>query len=402
MTLAAAWGLGLGPGLRLAADPYLLADPTLRVIRTGVGLPLQEVGLTLSAPPGVRAFSVEFTVGFASRESIEPASFLDSFSVFLSGKPLGGTGLLLTADAPGVVWLPPLPGGLTLAPTSTSQEPMAWPLTSEPTFAVQFAYRFRLSLPPTLPAGPLELRAQLFDNLDTRVSLGFIDDAVLMTDPFFLVESAASPQGPYALELSARHDPARQRFVVPHPDVARFFRLKADSGVTLRILEPTAQAWRFSYAFLAAPPVLESAPAPGGPWSVETRAVRDDARRTFTVPPEATGRFFRIAGPVRTRLGAPVDRGDRLELGYEFRPQVFSLQSSAEFCGPFADEQTARFETSAQTIELARPEPVRFFRLVQHNGATPPRVSEVQLQPEGWVVRYDFGPRVQPSALSLP
>jgi len=393
--------LAAGITLGLTAAPVLLVDPLLHPLQTGRGISLQNLSIALAPPAGILARSVEFTVGFASAESPGPATFLDSLSVFLQGSLPANTAFLLTADAPGFVWQPPLPGGLTPDPISLRSIEVPWPLPPESSPGDYHAYRVTFELPPALQSGPLELRLSLFDNLILRESLGFIDDVVVRTDPFLLVESAASVLGPYAIEPSARHDLVRHEFVLPRPETARFFRLQADSAVTLRILAPTSRNWRFTYEFPAAVPVLESSATPGGPYTVETRAVLDESRRLFRLPTVAANRFFRLRGAVRTRLEMPQIRGDQIELGYRFNPSVFSLQSSAQYCGPFANEDSARFNLTTQAIELSRDETLRFFRLAQPPGSPRAILQELRNTPESWVLRYDPAP-VKPVMTAVP
>lgn len=393
--------LGVVLALGVPAAPYSLGDPELHRLQTGLGISLQNWSVSLAPPAGVQARSVEFTVGFASAEPPQPATFLDSFSVFLRSSPPTATALLVTADAPGFVWQPPLPGGLTLEALALRSVEVPWPLAPDLSPGNYSAYRVTFALPPALQSGMLELRASLFDNLNLHVSLGFIDDVVLRTDPFLLVESAASVRGPYALEPTARHESTARQFVLPRPDVARFFRLRADSTVTLRMLQPTSHNWRFTYEFPASPPVLESSPSAGGPYTLATGAVLDEARRRFRLPRVATNRFFRLRGTVRTRLEMPQLRGDQIELEFNFHPKVFSLQSSSQYCGPFADEETAQFNRTTQGIELSRDNTLRFFRLVQAPGSPRAIIRELRTGPETWVLRYELESS-PPSILAVP
>jgi len=310
---------GRGEGFRISdAGPHLL--------RTGAGESLQTWSVSLAPPPGVRALGLDFTLGFGSAESAVPGDFLDSFSVSLARKVPSDTALVATADAPGVLWLPNLPGGLKLEAAALRVTEVPWALSPDQTPGAHFSYRVSLELPPVYQRGGFELIADLFDNLDLKVSLGFVADVVVRTDPFFFVESAASPQGPYAIETEAVHDPVNRVFTLVRPDRARFFRLCADVGLGAVILQPTSDAWLFRFDV--------------------------------------------------------VDAGGRA-------PREVRLQSSCQPCGPFADEMTARVTLGERRIELRRPEEVRFFRLVRSVEGEPVRIRELRVVEGSWQVVYE-------------
>lgn len=386
-----AFGAAVGGAL---AEPYRLSEPGPHWLQTGTGEPLQSWSVTLAPPMGIRATSLEFTVGFSSVETPSSGDFLDAFSVSLAtwgGATPRQTAMVVTADAPGPVWLPPLPGGLSLETASLRTRPVDWSLPPDLTPGPKYSYRVTLDLAAPFQRDGFSLVADLFDNTDLRVSLGYVSDVVLKTDPFLLVESAASPAGPFAVETGARHDPVNRLFTLVRPDVARFFRLYADSVSVLTILEPTEDRWRFRYVFPGSTPALESAANPGGPYAPEPDAVLDAEARMFRLPVSASaeGRFFRLRGAVRTELAPPRVRNGQIELAFEFHPHAFGLHSSAQPCGPFADEMTARFDLAAQTIELRRPEEVRFFRLVGDSGSTRVRIRELRVVPGAWVLAYE-------------
>lgn len=382
-------GSGLLPGAW--GEVTLPPLPTDIVLAADGGSALHTERVPAELPFGVGLARIDFTVGFATREVPAPGEFLDALSVSL--EPPGTDALfgLLTSDARGDLWSPDDPDGAAFPPGILAQQTAVFPADLGEGWTRRVAFAVSLTLPMAWQNCEAGLWLDLFDNRAGERSLVFLRDLRLTArDPFFLLESSATPLGPYAAEMnvSQRGDPSDGAFDVWRGGVARFFRLRADSTVTLRVLGGTPDAWRFGYEFPEPQPVLESATRVVGPYAAEPTAVLGAGRREFRVAAGGPQRFYRVRANVRTAVTGLRLVAGNVVVDFEYRPQVFSLQSSAQPCGPYADDPHAAFDTTQQTITVSRTHLGRFFRLAHSRVGELYRLAPVQELAGRWWIPY--------------
>lgn len=141
------------------------------VLRTGQGMPV----VTLVEPvlvPAQTPVMLEFEFGFATDETPTPGETLDSFTVTVQDAAMIHTLILLTADASGIVWLPPTPGGLWIPPSLIFWRHVPFP-SLQPVLAYQSAFAVSVPLPEVYSSGPVNVYFDLFDNLNPTPSLGW-------------------------------------------------------------------------------------------------------------------------------------------------------------------------------------------------------------------------------------
>lgn len=158
-----------------------LGAPGLTVLRTGLGPTLQTSVQPLFVPDNVLGLELQFEFGFGTDELLTPGEISDSFTVTLQDASAANTVVLLTADAGGVIWAPPTPGGLVLAPESIARVPVSFP-SLDPILARQTAYAVAVPIPPVF-TGTVSLYFDLFDNLNATRSLGWHSAVALVPEP---------------------------------------------------------------------------------------------------------------------------------------------------------------------------------------------------------------------------
>ncbi len=383
----------LGAGLLFALPRWAAgADILLRADGTTA---LHSGSVPLHLPFGVGLDRLTFEIGFATREAGTAAGFLDALSVSLQPVAEARGAVLVAADAAGTFWLPPNPGGLDGHEAALGYEDRPWPDGISGDWLWSASFSVSLTVPLMWQDCGLLLYADLFDNLNGQASVASLRDVrVTPRSSYFLLESASSPQGPYAVEMgvASEVDGAARAMSLPLGGWARFYRLQADSEVALRMVAPDAAAWHFSYEFPAPEPALEIASRPEGPYTVVTNATLDLAARAFTTPALAAAlgpRFYRVRSRVRVAVTGFVREGASWKVRFEYRPRVFNLLSSAQPCGPFAHEPKAEFDTARQVIRVSRREFVRFFRLAQSAERAPVRLRTVERRAQGWRIPYE-------------
>ncbi|MCC6233649.1 MAG: hypothetical protein IT580_13450 [Verrucomicrobiales bacterium] len=389
-------GVGTCANWRLVTILILLGLRPLgvlgQVVRTDGSTALHTAEIPLHLPFGVGLDRVEFELGIATREAADAPGFLDAAS--LSLQPIGGlrAALLVAADAGGVFWLPPNPGGLDGNEALLRHEDRVWPVSEWGSWSWSASFAVSLTVPLTWQDCGSVLYLDLFDNLNDTTSMAYVRSVrVTPRTKYFLLESSSSPVGPYAVEMGVDTDASAQELKLPAGGTARFFRLRADSEVTLRMVNPSSTDWRFTYAFPAPQPVLEIATRAEGPYVTVTNAVLNLEAREFRVPrmPASAGpRFYRARANVRVALTSFTREGVDWRVRFEYRPRVFSLESSAQPCGPFAEESKAVFDTARQTIQVSRTELVRFFRLAQSSERAPVSLGTVRRADGTWRIPF--------------
>ena len=365
---------------------------------------LHSVVWPAELPFGVGLARIEFDLAFTTTEVATPGIFLDAVSLSFRPPGTADTALLFTADASGTFWFPENPGGLEFPRTGLRADRVPFPsaLATPGTFWASFAVT--LTLPLAWQNCEAGVGLDLFDNRSGPTSEAWLHHIRLVArEEFFLLESSASPTGPYAAEMGVTRDTARDRFELPLGGTARFFRLRADSTVRLRVLARDPETWRFAYEFPEPQPRLESAIRPDGPYAPESAARLEPGSRRFVLSnPTASTRFFRIRANVRTAITRIESDSGSTRVTFEYRPKVFGLQSSAQPCGPYADDPSARFDTEKQEISLPRSRHIRMFRIAHSTAAQTVRLRPVVTDGILWKIPYEIVAAPAPSAQGNP
>lgn len=374
-----------------SAEIVLPPIPGGVLLETDGSTALHSARLPLGLPFGVGLIRAEFDIAFGTRERPVPGAFLDSFSLFFEPPDTDGSALLYHHDAHGENWLPDHPGGVGLPSDFLRRTDIPFPVDGVATWPIHASFAVSLTLPVEWQNCEAGLWLDLFDNRTDPNSFAQLSNLRLVArNPFFLLESSATPVGPFSVEMGVVHSLNDRRFELLRGGVARFFRLRADSAVRLRLLERDPEDWRFAYDFPEPDPRLESATQPQGPYTPQTNAVLDPERREFQFT--STGgpaRFFRILANVRTAITRLESSGRTNRIRFEYRPRVFSLQSSAQPCGPFADDPAARFDTARQIIALSRTQFIRTFRITHSDPGNAVRMLGVQGDDARWILPYE-------------
>lgn len=153
-------------------------------LQTGNGSPLQTLGAPLIVPAGNPILQCHF--GFSTSETNLAGGFLDSFSFTLQSNDGLATALLLTADAHGVSWSPPNPGGVILNPNDLLRTPVSIPGFAQG-YHTLLAYEVSFLVPSEFSGKPATLYLDLFDNLELPNSLGWADNIAIVPEPSVIV-----------------------------------------------------------------------------------------------------------------------------------------------------------------------------------------------------------------------
>ena len=380
----------LGTGWLPAAEVRLPPLPVAVSITTDSSTALRSVRVPTQLPFGVGLVRIEFDLAFGSAERPTPGTFLDSLSLSFQPPGTQETALLWTTDASGSFWFPNNPGGLVFPADHLEYRAIPFPDAASGTWSTTISFAVSLSLNVECQNCESGLWLDLFNNQSAPESNAWLQNLRLVArDPFFLLESSVTPEGPFSAEMGVLHRAQTHEFELPIGGHARFFRLRADSDVRLRMLPRDPEAWRFGYEFPEPDPRLESAPRLEGPYTEETTARLDGTARRFLLTAPAGGnRFFRVRAHVRTAVTRIQSAGVTTRIEFEYRPRVFSLQSSAQPCGPYADDPSARFDTANQIITVPRLPRIRVFRIAHSAESETVHLEPVRIRYGHWILPY--------------
>lgn len=150
-------------------------DTNLAVLATGGTSPLISrvsiVPVDTNAPGGL----IEFDLGFATQEAAGGVSLVDSMTVTLLDAGEQSGAVLLVADANGVAWMPPTPGGLVL-PAGYLEATVIEPPEIHMGLSglnVQFAYHLAVRIPSALWGPHVKVALDLFDYPNGLVSVAW-------------------------------------------------------------------------------------------------------------------------------------------------------------------------------------------------------------------------------------
>ncbi len=376
-------------GMWIGLPAVLAADPdSNEVLRSGAGSVLQELRFTLDpTQTGCPPEWVTLGLGFATDEQGSAGALVDSLSLSLVGGGSMQEALVLVIDAFGLHAAPEDPDGIAFSSEFLLAQAVLFPALEAPQ-GMRIAYDLRVDVPPEMRTGSLTLSLRLFDNGNGLASAGyFMEQRGYPVGGAFAVQSSTSPGGPFADEMGVGREESPGRFKVPGR-LVRFFRIRSNSTVSLRLLAYSPEGVRLAYEFPAPNPILESAPAPAGPYGAVADATLEDGGRSFRVTAGSGNRFFRIRATVEVQMLTPFAAGAELRLPFQFRPRIFVLQSSAQPCGPYADDPAGLFLFDRQEISVRRDREVRFFRTRGLLDGGQVSLTAPSVEGENWLVPY--------------
>ncbi|MBL9129248.1 MAG: hypothetical protein JNL97_16480, partial [Verrucomicrobiales bacterium] len=373
------------------AEVVLPPLPEIHHLSADGSTALHSARLPFELPFGVGLSEIRFDLAFTTAERPTPGEFSDALALSYQPPGTANTALVLVTDASGSLRLPDNPGGLEFPSSNLRIVAQPFPEFLGVPAATWVSFSVALSLPLAWQNCESGLWFDLFDNRTQPGAEAWLHDVRLVArDAFFLLESSASPAGPFSAEMGVTHDAEAGRFSLPLGGAARFFRLRADSSVRLHVLVRERDTWRFAYTFPDPEPRLESAPSPEGPYVPEPDARLNPTKRAFEFPtPGGAPRFYRVRARVRTAITRIGGAGSRIDLEFEYRPRVFALQSSAQPCGPYADDPSARFDTARQEIVVPRNLHVRMFRIAHSTADRSVRLRSVAADAARWTLAYE-------------
>jgi len=149
-------------------------------LETGSGDVLSSATVPLGVPD-VPWAGVVFEFGFSTDEVPMPGAFADSFTLSLEN-PQGQRLYLATADAFGVNWAPTVPGSFPLPQAELRYSTVPYD-SSVPERTFSLSYRVEVTVPPVWVPGDLQLRLDLFDNLNPIRSVGYVTAASVVPEP---------------------------------------------------------------------------------------------------------------------------------------------------------------------------------------------------------------------------
>lgn len=170
----------------LAGFSAFAADPEL--LQTG-NPPTVSREVTLVLDPTVQTPFLTFDMGFATDETVQPQTFLDSLTVTLHEPSANLFYVYLTADAGGFLWAPETPGGEVVDSQSIFREPISFQLDT--TLQSREAYSIRVPLDSSFAGKTVNIHFDLFDNGDGLSSLGWFNNVSVVPEPGALVIALA-------------------------------------------------------------------------------------------------------------------------------------------------------------------------------------------------------------------
>jgi hypothetical protein len=384
------WAGPLGTTHALAAEAEASASELI-LLRTGSGPAFVSINVPLVIPLTTPLPLLEFDFGFATDEPEALGRFLDSASVTLQTTDQTATALVLAADASGISWAPPNPGGLTLNGDLITR--VIAPFVQITTrLAREIAYSISWPVPLEFAGRAATLYLDLLENLDAVGSLAYLRSVHVrpgaMTNIVrgIAVQSSASANGPYADEDETLSDVTARTFTLSKTGRHRFFQVVSDSRVVIRAFRVTAGNYLFDYEFPASEIVLQFAARVTGPFADDLGAAVDATNKTITITVDGDARFYRIRSNIRARIVRSERVGGRLVLHYVYEPALLKLHSSTQVRGPYAPEDSATFDPGRQVITLSRINTARFYRI---RAETARRITGLRSAGENLILSYD-------------
>ena len=287
-------------------------------LQTGGGSTLVRTNRQWTAPAALSHPALIFTFGFATDEVLSPGEFADSFTVTVRNGDRSFVAPVLTEDLFGLTSAPENPDGAQFTTNQVQPEALPFPALGS-TFRFQQAFLVLVVLPPALAGQTGSVSAALFDNLDSRRSVAFLNNVAIVPGPGtpFTLESSASVIGPYAFEdefiVRHAHRSVTLARAVPH----RFFQLRGGSQARITQMTSAGTDWVFSYTGGGAGETIESSAQVTGPYAAESGVRADAVARTARLPKEGGALFFRIRSDIPLLLHGLRREAGQFVISYE-------------------------------------------------------------------------------------
>ena len=165
----------------LASVSVVLGQGSFTSLRTGGGASLVSMQQVLSST-GLNSPILLLDFGFVTDETVVPGVFLDSFTVSMQGASSNQAAVLVTADASGVLWAPPLPGAVPLQNSQILRQAIP-PPSLQPVLGRGVAFAVQVPVPAQLTGPALTVVFDLFDNQNGIASLGWYSNLQLASVP---------------------------------------------------------------------------------------------------------------------------------------------------------------------------------------------------------------------------
>lgn len=352
-----------------AAEAGISYEGDLTVFRSSTNSSFLTLELPYVAPSADQRPRLLFEFGFSTEQRLLPITFLDSFSVTLQGTEASSSALLLTADAFGVAWAPPNPGGLPLDDSGLSYTNIPF-ASVDPILPWRFAFAVSYLLPPQLCDGPLSLFLDFLDTSSPLRSLAYVTRLLLQTSPgtnrepsYVVLESSTSPSGPYQEEPGAKLDLPNRTITAPETAPIYFFRLSSDLESMIAQFQVLPDRFEMVYGTRPAGLKVLASPRVEGPYSEVLDAQFDAAEQAMSVRADKDAEYFVLESTPPVQISGAKLLNDRLLLPFEAPPARLSLLSSPTARGPYTGESAAQVDPTLRTIRLPRSGSQRYFRL---------------------------------------
>ncbi|MCW5557119.1 MAG: Ig-like domain-containing protein, partial [Verrucomicrobiae bacterium] len=148
------------------------------------GLVSQSVGIRYGREFEVPVFWLQF--GFTTDELVRAGRIPDAFTVSIVDANGGGTLVLVTADAGGVVWAPVTPGTIPIAPDAIASVPIPYSSldpVQAPGLAHSVAFDLQFALSPEWADRDLTVYFDLFNNDDGEASQAWYSLPIVVPEP---------------------------------------------------------------------------------------------------------------------------------------------------------------------------------------------------------------------------
>jgi hypothetical protein len=176
------FGLVISICFCLSSHDWAAAQGVIVSLNTGQGQTLVTEQRTLLVSGSQGPPSLAFNFGFATEETVQPGTLLDSFTVTLQSANQLSTAIYLTIDASGQVLAPLSAGTVQLDPSSIQTIPIAYP-SLQPVLPARSAFQVSAAIPSQFNGQSVKVFFDLFDNLDSRASQAWFSDLRIVEVP---------------------------------------------------------------------------------------------------------------------------------------------------------------------------------------------------------------------------
>lgn len=153
------------------------------LITGGTSLLLSRI-LSLPIDTNASGGRIEFNFGFATQETAGSGELVDSLTLTMLDDSERYGAVLLVSDLNGVLWLPCVPGSVSVPPSSLSASTVDLPeiRLGLAGFRTQLAYHLSVRIPPALWSSPIKLALDVFDYPNGLNSVAWVSDLRFVPD----------------------------------------------------------------------------------------------------------------------------------------------------------------------------------------------------------------------------